>query len=764
MNRYFIHIIFLCFFFFPAGKAFSQKTGLVLSGGGAAGLSHIGVLKALEENGIPVDYITGTSSGALVGGMYAAGYSPEEIEALVTSEKFLLMSEGKVEPKYIFYFKEPLPNPAMISLRVSKDSIRQTALPTNLVSPILLDYEMMSGLSGAAAKAGYDFDSLFVPFRCVASDIADKKSVVFSEGQLHEAVRASMSYPFYIKPLTVDGKLLFDGGLYNNFPSNVMYDEFLPDVMIGSNVSGTVLPPTEDNIMSQIKNMIITRQDYAIRCENGIIIQPQTSVGTFEFTSLKEVIDAGYNEAMKNMDSIKTLVGDRRVTKEVIEAKRKKFRESCPPLVINKIEITGLKKNEQLFVKKTLVKKKEKFITEEELKPRYFRIYNDEKIGFMYPKMYYNDSLKYYKLKLEIKKEKEINAEFGGNFSSRPINTGYVGVNFHLLRKSAWTFSANSHFGKFYAAAHAAVKYEPPSKVPVYFEPEFTMHRWDYFKSFATFFEDIKPSYIIQYEQYAGFNIGIPVKNKGRLISQTRYTEQYDDYYQTDQFTSLDTADQTNMFSVSSGLVYERSTLNKKVYANEGTYLYIGGRFVNALEISTPGSTSLVRDTTRKFHNWGIIKIEYQNYFKRRGIFRFGGHLEGVYSIQPFLNNYTATVLSIPAYQPIPESRTLFMTDYRANQYISGGLQTIIHFVKNFDWRIEGYAFQPLSVLYADPDNKPYYGEPLQKRYFIGSTSLVYHSPVGPLSVSLNYYPNQEREYSLLFNFGYIIFNRYALK
>lgn len=464
------------------------------------------------------------------------------------------------------------------------------------------------------------------------------------------------------------------------------------------------------------------------------------------------------------MDSIKGIVGSRRITKEQLAEKRKKFRAATPELLFDEIEIKGLKKNEQSFVKKTLVKKKEKFITAEELKPRYFRIFNDDKIGFIYPRTFFNDSTKKFKLELELKKEKEINAEFGGNFSSRPINTGYLGFQFHFLRKSAWTFSANSHFGKFYTGAHAAIRYEPPSKLPVYFEPEFTIHRWDYFKSFSTFFEDVKPSYVVQFEQYTGLNIGIPVKNKGRLIFQNRYVEQYDDYYQTDVFTSLDTADQTNMFSYSGGVYYERSTLNKKVYANEGTYLYVGAKYVNALEISTPGSTSLVKDTTRKYHNWGIFKIEYQNYFKRKGIFRFGGHFEAVYSLQPFLNNYTATILSSPVYQPIPESKTLFIPNYRAYQYISAGAQTVIHFIKNLDWRIEGYAFQPLSVIYADVDNKPVYGEPLQKRYVIGSTSLVYHSPVGPMSVSFNYYPNQEREYSLLFNFGYIIFNRYALK
>ncbi|HRE96606.1 MAG TPA: patatin-like phospholipase family protein, partial [Flavobacteriales bacterium] len=132
----------------------AQRVGLVLSGGGATGMAHIGVLKALEENGIPIDYITGTSAGALVGGMYAAGYSPAEIEAMVTSEKFLRMSEGRIEPQYIYYFKQFDPSSGMVSLRLSKDSLKQTYLPTNLVSPTLMDYEMMTGFSSAAAAAG----------------------------------------------------------------------------------------------------------------------------------------------------------------------------------------------------------------------------------------------------------------------------------------------------------------------------------------------------------------------------------------------------------------------------------------------------------------------------------------------------------------------------------------------------------------------------------------------------------------------------------
>ena len=209
----------------------------MLSGGGASGLAHIGVLKALEENKVPIDYITGTSIGALVGALYASGLSPLEIEQLVKSNNFNRDVNGIIEDKYLYYFKQKDPNSSWITMRFSSGAIVQSSLPTNLISTIPLDLGLMELLSGPTAVARNNFDSLFIPFRCIASDIASKKQIIFSRGNLNEAVRASISYPFYIKPIKVDEKLLFDGGLYNNFPSDIMYNDFYPDIIIGSNVS-----------------------------------------------------------------------------------------------------------------------------------------------------------------------------------------------------------------------------------------------------------------------------------------------------------------------------------------------------------------------------------------------------------------------------------------------------------------------------------------------------------------------------------------------
>lgn len=155
----------------------AQKVGLVLSGGGAKGAAHIGVIKALEENNIPIDYITGTSIGAIIGSLYAMGYSPEEMLELMLSKEFSYWQTGTVEEQYTYYFKEPYPTPefAHFSIDMSDSlQIKASFLPQSLINPIQMNQAFMALFSQATAKAGWNFDNLFVPFRCVASDIYTK--------------------------------------------------------------------------------------------------------------------------------------------------------------------------------------------------------------------------------------------------------------------------------------------------------------------------------------------------------------------------------------------------------------------------------------------------------------------------------------------------------------------------------------------------------------------------------------------------------------
>lgn len=739
----------------------SQTLGLVLSGGGSKGLSHIGVLKALEENNIPIDYITGTSAGALIGGLYASGWAPLEIEELILSEKFKSMIDGKMEPDYIYFFKQPENDASWVSFKFKADSILFRNIPSNLVTPVALDFEMMSAFAAPEAYAGYNFDSLFIPFRCVASDVSAKKSVLFKKGNLNEAIRASMSYPFYLKPIYVDGKLLFDGGLYNNFPIDAMQKEFAPDVVIGSLVTGNALQPDEDDIFNQLENMIVSKQNFTLDKSRGILLQPNLNgLTTFDFSRIKESIDSGYAVTMAKMDSIKLII-PRRVEKERLMEIRKQYREALQVPEYSEVEIMGVRENQQKYIRKTITRR-QKVLNLKALKPRYYKVYTDEKIKFMFPTSQYDSTTKKFKLNLNVKKDKPFEISFGGNISSRPVTTGFIGFKYHLLTRTAYTFNVSSSFGKFYNSGKVSIKIEPAARNHYYLEAEAVIHRWDYFKSSNLFYEDKKPSYLIQREEYAGLNFAHSAGTKGKFILQGRYVQTTDDYYRTDQFTIKDTADRTSVYGGTTAIMYVRNSLNKKQFANTGSYLMVSARFINAFERTIPGNTSTLRDTTERFHNWPVFRLEYQQYFLKRSKIHFGFNTENVFSFQPFYGNYTASILASPMYAPIAETKTLFNANLRAHQYLSAGVQMIASLTKNIDIRAEAYYFQPLNSLQEQADGTTSYSELFLKREIIFTTIGVYHSPVGPVSISVNLYPERPTPVTFMFNFGYLIFNNRA--
>jgi NTE family protein len=751
----------LLLFSFFSVKA--QKVGLVLSGGAASGIAHIGVIKALEEHHIPIDYITGTSMGALVGSLYAAGYSPQQIELLIKTERFKNWSEGIIDQKYAYYFKRTDDNSSWVTFKLSLDSAFVSTLPTNLISPIAMDFGMMELAGGPAAASGYNFDSLFIPFRCVASDIEKKESVVFRNGDLAQAVRASMSYPFYIKPILVDDKLLFDGGLYNNFPSNVMFDDFYPDFMIGSNVSGNNPPPDEDNLLSQIKSMLQSKSNYNILCEAGVIIEPKTNVGLFDFSNIEPLIDSGYVATMRQMDFIKQYV-ERRVDPIELNMRRSNFRGGQPKMVFDNIYIEGLTKNQAEYVRKVL-RHKNKKVTLEDMKEGYFRLAADNKIKYIYPKALYNKSTGYYDLYLRIKQERKLITDFGGNFSNKPISQGYLGVQYNYFGRFAAALMANGYFGKLYSSIQLKTRLDFPFKVPVFIEPCVTWNKWDYYKSSSAFLEDTKPSYIIQNEEYANLNIGFPTGKKGRIVGGAGVARITDNYYQTPFFIQLDTTDQTNFDVITAQGYYEINSLNRKQYASQGEYLNIKARYVNGLEINTPGSTST--DTVKEFsnhHEWFVLKLTGERYFNRRGTIKIGIFGEGVYSTQTLFHNYTSSVLSAPAFQPTPDSRTIFNENFRTYKYLAGGLKFVMSIRKNIDIRAEGYIYQPYQVLLKTKDLTAEFGVPFALQHYIATAGVVWHTPVGPMSLSVNYYDQVKDPFSLLFHFGYILFNKRALE
>lgn len=741
---------------------FTQKVGLVFSGGGSSGVAHIGVLKALEEYDIPIDYITGTSMGALVGALYSAGYSPQEIQELFLSKQFREWAEGKVDEKYEYYLREKGENPGLITFKVDLDTLLETTLPTNLVSPTAVDYGLMKFLSPATAIANDNFDSLFIPYRCVASDVIIKKPVVLKSGKLSTAVRASMAYPFYLSPVPLDGKLLFDGGLYNNFPADVMYKEFKPDFVIGSNVSSNFSPPDEDNIVSQIKAIIADHTEYSIVNECSILIEPEAmGFALFDFDNNEQLIEIGYQATLKQIPQILKEI-TRKVSKNDLNERRTIYRKKLPPLIFENVTITGLNPGQNKYIRNSMRFKNDS-ISADELESEYIKLSSDDKIKSLYPTAIYNPETNKFTLDLKAKKEKDLFITFGGVFSSRPINGGYIGLQYNILGSTAASILADTYFGKLHNSIAVGFRLDFPFKIPFYWKTTFNIDGWDYFKSSTTFFEDTKSSFLVQQDNYFRSELAFPVAYKGKLIINGTAGELENKYYQTKQFISTDTTDKTRFRNFSTGLRFERNSHDLIQYASKGSLFSVGVKYLKGIEHNTPGSTSIDKlefDTT---HNWVQIKTTFDKYFLEERSIRFGLFGEGVYSNQSFFSNYTASVLSAPAFQPIAESKSLFQDNFRAHSYFALGIKNVNQIFKNVQLRFEGYLFQPFEPILSDNQNKGFHGSEWSVQQFIFSSALVYNTPIGPIALNVNFYDKFDEPWSVLFHFGYLIYNKKSL-
>ena len=208
---------------------------------------------------------------------------------------------------------------------------------------------------------------------------------------------------------------------------------------------------------------------------------------------------------------------------------------------------------------------------------------------------------------------------------------------------------------------------------------------------------------------------------------------------------------------------FERNTLNRKLYADDGTYFSLSARYVNGDEWTRPGSTGVIDEDVFADREWFVLRLRYENYFKTFGKLDMGMELEGVHSTQPFFSNFRASILAAPYFQPIPESRTIFQEEFRAHTFGTAGLKLVYQVRRNVDLRFENYLFQPLNEIVANEDRKAEFSEDFLKRFYIGSGSAVYHSPLGPVSFSVNYYDQRDEPWSWIINFGYLIFNRRPL-
>jgi NTE family protein len=292
------------------------KVGLALGGGGAKGSAHIGVLKVLEAHNIPVDFIAGTSIGAYVGGMYALGYSPAQIEQFMLAAKWDEGYSDQIPRQDLLYRDKQLRDQYNLPFQLGYEQ-ETFKMPAGIllgqnISRLLRD-------STGLVPRFDSFDELAIPFRAITTDLATKQAVVLDSGSIVEAMQASASVPGIVKPLQINGRALVDGGIANNLPIDVV-KEMGADVVIAVDISSEYLAQDKLNttidVLMQLSNMLTiasTEAQKKLLARRDILIRPDVAeLSTTDWSVLPTALEKGQQAAQQQISQFDYLAMSQR--------------------------------------------------------------------------------------------------------------------------------------------------------------------------------------------------------------------------------------------------------------------------------------------------------------------------------------------------------------------------------------------------------------------------------------------------------------------
>lgn len=292
MKKYVV-LALICGIAALCSEAFSadrKKVGLVLSGGGAKGIAHIGVIEVLEKAGIPVDYVVGTSMGSIVGGLYAIGYDANTLDSLVRGQNWTFLLSDKTQRDNLTFSEKEATEKYLLSFPFGRN--KESRLPAGFVGGQNV-YNLFTDLT-IGYHDSLNFSRLPIPFACVAANMVDGKEVVLKSGNLVQAMRASMAIPGVFTPVRMDSLVLVDGGIVNNFPADVA-KAMGADIIIGVDVQSDLKEAEKLNsltgVVGQLINLLCLNKFDENRALTDIYIKPDIA-GYSAASFSKEAVDS----------------------------------------------------------------------------------------------------------------------------------------------------------------------------------------------------------------------------------------------------------------------------------------------------------------------------------------------------------------------------------------------------------------------------------------------------------------------------------------
>ncbi len=337
------------------------KVGLVLSGGGAKGLAHIGALKVIEDAGVRIDYIGGTSMGAIVGALYASGYRAKELDSIFRSVDFDAFIQDQLPRDAKTFYEREDSEKYAVTLPFDNFKI---GLPKGL-SKGQNFYNQFSRFTAHVNDIN-DFDKLPIPFFCMSTNIETGEQVLFDKGYLPEAVAASGALPSIFSPVDVNGILMTDGGVSNNYPVKEIKEKGA-EIVIGIDVQDTLLPRDQlnsvTNILLQISNFRTIKAMEDKVSDTEVYIKPDImDFSVMSFDKADKIIASGKKAAFSNYEKLKEIARLQKPSKP-----RKKVPKNAETVLINSVSISGNQRYTRAYVKGKLKLKTPRIITYEKL-------------------------------------------------------------------------------------------------------------------------------------------------------------------------------------------------------------------------------------------------------------------------------------------------------------------------------------------------------------------------------------------------------------
>ena len=492
-----------------------KKVGLVLSGGGAKGMAHIGAIKVIEEAGIPIDYVVGTSMGSIIGGLYAIGYTPEQMDSMVRKQDwgFLLsdqilrrdmnMQEREADEKYV------------ISVPFSKSAIHD-------LTGGLIKGQNISNLFSELTLGYHDslnFNKLPIPFACVAENIVKGEEYVFHSGVLSTAMRASMAIPGVFTPVRLDSMVLVDGGVVNNYPVNVA-KQMGADVIIGVDVQSELKPANELENAGAILGQLIDLmgQDNYLKNlkETDVLIKVNVkgySAASFSKVAVDSLIHRGLIAAeaqKKSLMELKKKIG----LPENYQPIRKHTYQPVEWIMIKDIHFNGLDEEDTEWVMNRCGLEENTFNSIERIEGATSIILANTSYSNISYKLLQNDDGTY-NLNYTLNKKNESRINIGVRFDSEEIASLLINARTTLKSKLPAYISASIRLGKRYGAQLTyGIDTSPLSSLELSYQ--YTFNDIDYHRlgkrSFATTFDHHKAEISYHNVWLRNFRFGIGVK------------------------------------------------------------------------------------------------------------------------------------------------------------------------------------------------------------------------------------------------------------